>query len=665
MPGVSTALRSSLSALGVRIVDTKPFDGHPYCNKIQQCFSGAFDGYEKVVLTDCDVFFLRPLRIPESGIFAGKVVDTENPPLAILRRVYEEAGVAPRSIAAVSCPLSDAEQTYASNLNGGMYVMDAALLPNIGRHWKRWATWLIERIGLLERYRMHVDQIALALALDELAIDVTALRIEDNFPVHLPRERLAALRANGIGVLHYHSSVGTMSGIKETGINDIDVHIRSANEAIERIIAQDFDNELFWNWRYACFPELGSGIGSRGEILQYKRGLLQNATIDFHDSTVLDVGCGDLETTRHLPLTRYTGMDLSDEALPIAAAKRPDWRFVKGSAADAGEADRADLVLCLDLLIHQKTRSDYISAVHGLATATEKRLIISGYEEPPAPSTIIAFHEPLSVTLRQTGAFNEILCIGKYRDVSLFVADKSPSGAKRHISDVPREVFDTMAPLVPRPDLLLALMDESRKSFGFFTQTSIRMLEYPWMLEKIVDWSPHAAVLDIGAGLSPLPIMLARLGISVDCVDSHPTIRRADTRHQWNEWGFIDYGQFHDNLRAFHTDVLNFQPTRRYDVVYSLSVIEHMPRAVREKTIALAGNWLSPGGLLLLTVDVVPGTVDLWNLSEGRTVDTAPHGTLEDLGRELKAAGFSVEEAVLRSNIPFSRTDVAFIVARR
>ena len=95
-------------------------------------------------------------------------------------------------------------------------------------------------------------------------------------------------------------------------------------------------------------------------------------------------------------------------------------------------------------------------------------------------------------------------------------------------------------------------------------------------------------------------------------------------------------------------------------------MVEHLPAEVRRAAIARIAALLRPGGLLVLTVDLVPGSDALWPLSEGRVVDPdAPHGTRGDLEAELVAAGFALREVTLRRAIPGSRTDLALIEAVR
>jgi hypothetical protein len=60
-----------------------------------------------------------------------------------------------------------------------------------------------------------------------------------------------------------------------------------------------------------------------------------------------------------------------------------------------------------------------------------------------------------------------------------------------------------------------------------------------------------------------------------------------------------------------------------FDCIYSVSVIEHVPCVVRKAWVRKFAAQLATGGMLLLTVDLSPGTDFLWNLSEGRVVEPA------------------------------------------
>jgi 2-polyprenyl-3-methyl-5-hydroxy-6-metoxy-1,4-benzoquinol methylase len=493
-----------------------------------------------------------------------------------------------------------------------------------------------------------------------------------NFSINVSEDRLKAIieaeHIDRIDVIHYHSHATPSGALKSVATPVVDQAIIRANQDIAAIIDQDHDNYLFWSFRYSCFPEVGSGVGSRGEILQQKKQLLDSVVPLFYDKGVLEVGCGDLETSREFAFRNYTGYDLSSEALAIAKLKRPDWRFVQGSLSGSGDHPQADLVICLDVLIHQKKPEDYHNLIAGLVSATRQRLIVSGYQNKPADefaSKITAFHEPLGKTLRRFGVFNEVMEIGRYRGVSMIIADKYATGPEAHPNDLPIDIFNAMAPLVDRPPLLRMTMDHSRAQLGFYTQTSSRMIEYPWVLDKMSSLPAGALVLDIGSGVSPLPPILAQRGLQVACVDSHPMVRTLADRHAWNEWGFFDYSVLSPRIKAFHTDILDFRPNVKFDAVYSVSVLEHMPRTVWEQALRMLPGFLKPGGLLLLTLDLIPGTYDLWNMCSGKVVDLGtPHGGVKELANMVQGLGFVLDELNARQKIPFSRTDVAFLSAR-
>jgi hypothetical protein len=92
-----------------------------------------------------------------------------------------------------------------------------------------------------------------------------------------------------------------------------------------------------------------------------------------------------------------------------------------------------------------------------------------------------------------------------------------------------------------------------------------------------------------------------------------------------------------------------------------------MPGAGRRTLFGKFRDWLAAGGRLLLTIDLVPGTEDLWNLDQGQVVESRDtHGTLADLIRELENAGFAIREsAVRRGYTDAPKTDLALVHAVR
>ena len=663
LPGVTQSFRKMMDKLNIDVVDVQPFEGHPYCNKVQQCFSDIFEEYDKVILLDCDLFLFALPDINVDTVFSAKVVDLPNPPIEILDKIYQEVPVKKPKQILVDCSSSPKEITYENNFNGGVYIIDRKYLYDIGTAWKKHATWLLEHMDLLKNYQHHVDQISMSLAISQLEIKWRHISTPNNFPVHLPAERIKDLNHENIRVLHYHTSVLPDGKIKDTGISEIDQQITKANNDIEMIVQQEFDNELFWNMRYELFPELGSGVGSRGETLLIKQNLLVCALEGFVDKRVVDVGCGDLEVSKVFDFQNYTGYDLSAESLKIAKGCRPKWGFVLGNICDYPQ-EHADLVICLDVLIHQKTKEDYLKLIKALASTAKKRLIISGYEDFPSReyiSNICAYHEPLSDSLNNLGVFNEVISIGNYRGCSLIVADKIATGLELHNNDLPIDVFKQIIQYVDRKDLLRLIIDTSRNRLGFYTKTAIRAIEYPWMLEKITEMKP-VKIADIGAGTSPLPIILGEKGYSVTTIDPHPINQELKSQNEWTESGFLDYSKIIPTIKSYNLDVFGYYPKSKLDVIYSVSAIEHMPRKTWEQLIRLVAKWLKPGGRFIITLDLIPESELLGNFSESADVEkVAQHGSLNNFRDTLEKNNLIERDFRIVRGIPFSRTDLALL----
>jgi len=172
---------------------------------------------------------------------------------------------------------------------------------------------------------------------------------------------------------------------------------------LESFYTKGFDNQKFWENRYETNPELGSGIGSRGSAAEYKSSLISWSLNQFHPESILDIGCGDLECIKNLNLTKYTGVDIARNIIPKNKKLFPQWNFICGNFLEIVKQMeiRADLVLCLDVLIHQHKYEEYISFVNAIIDSAKKIGIITAYEECPGPNNreIIAYHEPITKTL--------------------------------------------------------------------------------------------------------------------------------------------------------------------------------------------------------------------------------------------------------------------------
>jgi hypothetical protein len=237
--------------------------------------------------------------------------------------------------------------------------------------------------------------------------------------------------------------------------------------------------------------------------------------------------------------------------------------------------------------------------------------------------------------------------------------------AVSHPHDLPAEDFTLAMATAARPDLLRQLVETSRRAFGFYTLHFQHTINYPWAAACLERLPRGSRILEIGAGVNPLPLFLAEREIFVDCVDKSPIVRTLPAADDWNEWGFFDYSKLHPNLTSYHCDITQFVPSGVYDAIYSVCSMAHMPRTDREEALRLCGEWLCPEGDLFLAFDLIPSTDFIWNRSEGVEVEPPlRHGSIDDVVRDLAAVGFDIEESRIIRHVPKARTDLLHLKCR-
>jgi 2-polyprenyl-3-methyl-5-hydroxy-6-metoxy-1,4-benzoquinol methylase len=659
-PHPSRGFISIFADLGVEAKEVPPHpSGHLHCNKLQQLKHGTWSGADLVVLCDADLVWLDPHHLPRVQ-FAGKIVDRPNPPEDRWKEILGEAQLSALMVP-VDVTKSPRERTPSTNLNGGLYLLDANLVIELAEAWDERVSWLGRREALLDRYTMHRDQVAMALALLDLGVTPVHLDRGWNFPTHLDpgilRRPIVHIRA-----LHHHDRRNQSGKLLPVGVRWIDDAIKRANEGVDSMLSHFAAHPVFWDWRYRENPALGSGMGSRGDIAHIKREALAAAVAAHPDWSIVDLGCGDLEISHSLPVAEYLGLDTSAQALEIAATRRPDWRFADPYEID-DEDFRADVAICLDVLIHQdKDAAD--ATVKWLSEHATRRIVISGFDEAPSPVSTVHFDRPLREMLAERFGPVPLFPLARYRGVTMYAVDVNDS-PRTNPHDIDSAALSDVLPLVEHAHLLLELMDRSRSAFGFFPATVSRCIEYPWFLANLHDLTPTASILDLGAGVSALPLALADRGFAVTTVDSDEKIRDPSDTRGWNEWGFLDYSVLDSQVTSVHGP---FESARleRQDAIISVSAIEHVPASIRLAMLNRAVDLLAPTGLLLLSMDLVPGSNHLWNLREGIQVEEpGDHGTVTTVLDELESLGFDVDSVETRTTIPGSRTDLALVRAYR
>ena len=448
-PEVPVDVRRVFAGEGYAVHQIARFGDGRWCNKLSQLPNLAEQDCDYVVLLDTDTIAVSDLRVFFDGQFVhAKVVDFPNPSLAALREIFAAAGLDPPDL--MKADASDHE-TCIGNSNGGLYAVPRPLLGVFSQEWRRWASWLLDNPETLKREgkSMHADQVAAALALRSARIPFKAAPSNVNYFVHMAGKHRYLARSKPIALLHYHDASMNVVGLIEPPVR-LDAQATAAVKAANDFISSEFQNALFWNFRYAAFPKRGSGLGSRGPNIDLKRRLLRREGIQ-RSRSILDVGCGDLEVLHDLKLRGYLGIDVSIQAINIAKSKRPDLRFEL--IADQTFEPR-DFVLCLEVLIHQTSFDAYRALIDFLAAQTKRRLIVSGYNRK-VPHHMCYFFEPLVDSLVKTGAFSAVRKIGEHTDVAVYRCDKKTA--------VPalKRVLDYL-----RPDSILRRPDVSRSRRG-------------------------------------------------------------------------------------------------------------------------------------------------------------------------------------------------------
>jgi SAM-dependent methyltransferase len=205
----------------------------------------------------------------------------------------------------------------------------------------------------------------------------------------------------------------------------------------------------------------------------------------------------------------------------------------------------------------------------------------------------------------------------------------------------------------------------AQQSFnGWATRQRTRWWEYPWVLEQVrrrLDDRTRTAA-DFGAGRSPVPIELARLGLTTTVVD--PDSEKQMNKRVGGEWAWTDYDRWGvATRRAGVEDASAFSPGS-LGFAISVSVIEHLPAEVRRQGLRNMANFLEPGGVCVLTVDLVRGSSRLWNRILGAEVEAVDsHGDLAGLVEECREVGLRLEESV-RCPVSDRRVDVQGLVLR-
>jgi hypothetical protein len=419
-----------------------------------------------------------------------------------------------------------------------------------------------------------------------------------------------------------------------TGLASIDAQIETVNKAV-----RDTWNRARPQATYRCW--LASN--PRGHELQ---NTVTTLTDVLGAQTVVDVG-------------RDGGIDWGDRSVDVTVVDESAEAF----EAPGRTVPKADVVMCLEFPSDNRGPQSSRALLRQLWHSTTRGLVVRASEDGSGPAHQAS--QNLKELLVEVAPDAELYPVRVQGSEVTFVALRPP--ASKH----PRDFGpSTLAPLVgrhPDPFGLLVLRLHALGTTNFYPDHAPRLWEYPVVAHLVDDrLPPGSRLIDVGAGVTPLAPFLSSRGYVVDTVDPSPIARQWPPQPDWNEWDFLDYGAVGLAHRSWNCALDEVPPTPPFDGVYSVSVIEHLPASVRRSLLADMARRTRPGGLVILTIDLVRGTDDLWNLNLGEVVEArSDHGTLDDVVNESRAVGLELFRRETVRDWGDSRVDIALLALQR
>lgn len=128
-----------------------------------------------------------------------------------------------------------------------------------------------------------------------------------------------------------------------------------------RFLGRRFDYKRYWEMRYGAGGS--SGAGSYGVHADWKAGVINRLTESKGLSSVIELGCGDGAQLEKYSFQRYVGVDISESAIALCEkrfAHDDTKEFLVVSPGDHLGFEQADLVICVEVLMHVIDENDFL-----------------------------------------------------------------------------------------------------------------------------------------------------------------------------------------------------------------------------------------------------------------------------------------------------------------
>ena len=141
----------------------------------------------------------------------------------------------------------------------------------------------------------------------------------------------------------------------------------------------------YWERRYARGGT--SGVGSYGELAQFKANVLNKFVAEYSVQSVIEFGCGDGNQLTLCRYPRYIGLDVSRSAINWCLERFRDdhsksffW-YDPAYFVDRARLFHADLALSLDVLYHLVEDRIYEAYLRRLFAASDRWVVIYSTNE--------------------------------------------------------------------------------------------------------------------------------------------------------------------------------------------------------------------------------------------------------------------------------------------
>ncbi len=205
---------------------------------------------------------------------------------------------------------------------------------------------------------------------------------------------------------------------------------------------------------------------------------------------------------------------------------------------------------------------------------------------------------------------------------------------------------------------LLTWAPSLRGPFGFQPNNTTREAEYPWAFHA-TPIAPGMRVLEIGGGLSGFQFVLDRSGCDVVNVD--PGMEARGRGWPCDQATMARLNRAFGTQVTLHSTFLDAAPLAQgtFDRVFSISVIEHIPRAELPAIMRRAFELLKPGGSFVITLDLFLDLVPFTPRESNEFGGNVPVRMLAE------SAPFELAQGDRAELYGFPEFDAAAVLARR